>query len=691
MATSKATTTGKSTDAKQASVQSKDSVPRRRMNIQMVQNVLLVWLDENIDETSADCHNNMAQLRRVVNSINTYTDSEQCIQFLETVVEDKVCMIISGSLGQHLVPRVHNMSQVDSIFIFCGNKKYHERWAKGWPKIKGIFTEIGSICDALKKVAQQCEQDSMGISFLATNSDLSEKNLDQLPPSFMYTKILKEILLSITFEQKHTNEFIRYCRDAFAENECELRNVTKFEGQYRHKTPIWWYTYDCFLYPMLNRTLRLLDTNMIVTMGFFIADLHRHIEQLHQEQFGDHYSGKSFTVYRGQCLSKADFQQMSQTKGGLMSFNNFLSTSKNCNVSLIFVEGATNSEQVGVLFVMIIDPAQSSTPFASVTDVSHFGEAEDEVLFSMHTVFRIGEIIPMGGSSRLFQVTLTLTSDDDKDLCALADGLREETSPSDKGWYRLGQVLLKMGQLEKAQQVYEILLDQTTDEFERGRIYDRLGTAHDKNGDYQEAIGFYEKSQEMYNKIRPRPSSNLAGSYNNIGLVYWHVGDYPKALSSHEKALAIDQQSLPPNHPHLALSYNNIGLVHCNMGDYPKALSYYEKALAIDQQSLPPNHPDLAMSYNNIGGVYCNMDDYLKALSSYEKALAIKQQSLPPNHSNLAMSYGNIGYVYCNMGEHSKALPFCQLAVDIAQQSLPTNHRDLQWYKNNLEKVKKKL
>jgi hypothetical protein len=66
-------------------------------------------------------------------------------------------MIISGSLEQHIVPRVHNMSQVDSIFNFCGNKKYHEQWVKDWLKIKGVFTEIALIYDTLKQAAQQCE------------------------------------------------------------------------------------------------------------------------------------------------------------------------------------------------------------------------------------------------------------------------------------------------------------------------------------------------------------------------------------------------------------------------------------------------------------------------------------------------------------------------------------------------------
>ena len=692
MATSKSSTTSKSDGAKKTSIQPKDAVSRRRRSIQMVQNVLLIWLDNNIDESSADCRNTITQLRRIVNTINQYADDEQCIEFLQSIENEKACMIISGSLGQHVVPQVHDMLQVDSIFIFCGNKKYHEQWAKEWPKIKGVFTEIGPICEALKKAADQCEQNSLAISIMATSGDLSKKNLDQLEPSFMYTQILKEVLLSINFEQKHIHEYIQYCHDALVDNEGELKNVKKFERQYGDQSPIWWYTYPCFLYPMLNRALRLMDTEMIVNMSFFIGDLHRHIEQLHQEQFGGHRSNKSFIVYRGQGLSKVDFEQLSKTRGGLLSFNNFLSTSKKQEISMRFVQDAlANVEMVGVLFVMTIDPTQSNTPFASITGVSYFEEKEDEVLFSMHTVFRIGEITPMDETNRLFQVNLILTSDNDKDLRALTDRIREETLPDDEGWFRLGEVLKKMGQFDKAQQVYEILLEQTTDESERRHIYGQLGRIHQNKGNYQEAITFFEQALEIKKKILPPTDTNLAVTYHNISMVYNKMGDYPKALSSYEKALAIQQQSLPPNHPDLASTYNDIGRVYRNMDDYPKALSFHEKALAIQQQSLPPNHTDLAMSYKDIGSVHRSMGDCPKALSFHEKALAIQQQSLPPNHPDLAKSYNGIGSVHRSMGDYPKALSFHEKALAIRQQSLPPNHPDLAKSYNGIGSVHRSM
>ena len=654
-------------------------------NVQLVQNVLLIWLDSHINENSSECQNTIAHLRGAVNALNSFTDDGECIQFLEDMATEKICMIISGALGQQIMPRVHDLSQIDSIFIFCGNKTYHEGWTKNWPKIKGVYTEIKPICDALKEAAQQCEQNAVSISIMGADDTLPKKNLNQLDPCFMYTQIMKEILLTIDFEQQHIAEFIQHCRQALGGNPKQLKLVDQLAEKYRKETPIWWYTLESFLYPMLNRALRTMDADLMVKLGFFISDLHRQIEELHREEFGSAGSNQKFTVYRGQGMEKAEFEKMLASKGGLISFNCFLSTSRADQISLRFAERALNNPQlVGVLFVMTIDPALPDTSFASIAKVGALGDKEDEVLFSMNTVFRIGEIKQLGDNPRLFRVELRMTSEKDDDLRLLMDRIREETFPESGGWYRLALVLAKVGKSAKAQQVYEVLLQQTTEERARGRIYNQLGLMAHELGQYNEAIGYYEKSIRIEEKQNPCNHLGLAKSYNNIGNVYNSMGDHPKALSSYEKALAIQQQSLPPTHPDLATSYNNIGSVYDSMGDYPKALLYYEKALAIRQQSLPPTHPSLASSYNNIGSVYNSMGDYPKALSSHEKALAIQQQSLPPTHPDLASSYNNIGIVYNSMGDYPKALSSYEKALAIRQQSLPPTHSDLATSYNNM-------
>jgi len=61
-------------------------------------------------------------------------------------------------------------------------------------------------------------------------------------------------------------------------------------------------------------------------------------------------------------MSKIEFDKLTKTKGGLISFNNFLSTSNNYETWFIFAESnRNNSDLVGILFVMTIDPSKSST------------------------------------------------------------------------------------------------------------------------------------------------------------------------------------------------------------------------------------------------------------------------------------------------------------------------------------------
>jgi tetratricopeptide (TPR) repeat protein len=655
----------------------------------IVQNFLLVWMDAKINQSSADCQNALAQLRNVVNDIHLFTEPDQCVDFLTDIKDMNAFLIADGSLGQQIIPHMHDIPQLDVIHIFCANKSRHEEWTKKWAKIKGVHTDIKSICEALQLVAKQCNKDSIAVSFMPMDEGVSGQNLNQLEASFMYTQIFKEILLEMKHGPQAIRDFAIYCRKLYNDSVGQLTTIEEFEHNYRPESSIWWYTRVLFTYEMLNRALRNLEGDIIINMGFFIHDLHRQIEELYKTQVSS-YRGKPFLVYRGQGLSTTDFNKLQKTKGGLIAFNNFLSTSGEREVSLVYAESASGkNDTVGILFQMRVDPLVSSAPFAAIRDVSYFN-TEEEILFSMHTVFRIGEITRMDENNSLYQVELKLTADDDNQRRTLTERIREETLGA-TGWQRLGRLLLTLNQFDKAEELYKALLEQTSDEGEKALYYHQLGYVKDDQGDYEKAIGYYEQGLEIKQETLPQNQSSLATSYNNIGEVHRNMGEYSKALSFYEKTKEIFEKTLPPNHPSLATSYNNIGSVYDNMGEYSKALSFYEKSLEIQEKALPPNHPSLATSCNNIGGVYVNMGEYWKALSFYDKTKEIFEKTLPPNHPLLASSYNNIGSVYDNMGEYSKALAFLEKTLEIRQKTLPPNHPSLATSCNNIGSVYKNM
>jgi hypothetical protein len=89
----------------------------------VVQNFFLIWLDANIDESNDEYRNSINQLQSIINTIDIFKDIDQCIDFLTEIKDETIFMIVSGSLIEQIVPFIHNISQLKSIFVFTENKE----------------------------------------------------------------------------------------------------------------------------------------------------------------------------------------------------------------------------------------------------------------------------------------------------------------------------------------------------------------------------------------------------------------------------------------------------------------------------------------------------------------------------------------------------------------------------------------
>src|SRR5271170_4884130 len=168
MATKKKPTT---TATSMAPMNMRPPVPR------MVQNFHLVWLDGGIDEdNNADYRNSITKLRQVVNTVNTFIDVDECVDFITDIEWGTAFMMVSGSFCQIIVPLIQDISQVSSVYIYSENKAPYEKWAQQWRKVKDVYTDITPICEALKLAAQDCDHNSISISFVKTTDEGSNQN-----------------------------------------------------------------------------------------------------------------------------------------------------------------------------------------------------------------------------------------------------------------------------------------------------------------------------------------------------------------------------------------------------------------------------------------------------------------------------------------------------------------------------------
>lgn len=641
-----------------------------------VQNYSLVWLDSYID---GKYQNSIDDLRKSIQKIDYFIDIDQCIDFITDMNDEKIFLIISHSSVTQILSILHEISQLKSIYIFGDNPSQMVDLTKGWLKIKGIFTEINSLHESLKQETYLHDQNSIAMSFVTKSANPVE-NLNELDQTFMYTQILKEILLELEYDEQSIKNYASYCRVYFAGNRAELEIVNMLEKDYRLHPPIWWYSAPYFIYSMLNRALRIQDVETIIQMGFFIRDLHENIKKLHQIQA----EIQPFIVYRGQGLSKENFEKLLQSKGGLMSFNSFLSTSKDHQISLAFAKSNRDDPGlIGVLFKINVIPSIPSAPFALLNNISQF-DYEEEILFSMHTIFRIGEMKQMNDTGRLWEVELKLTSDHDEQLSALTEKFRDELTGYGTGWLRLGELLMKLDEFNKAQQLFETLLLQTHNDIQKSNIYGQIGLIHHYNGNYELAMFFSQKKLEILNKTFPNNHEVLAICYGQIGMIYRSMGKYSESLLFQKKAVEILQKILPEIHPGLAMPYHNVSKIYQIMGNYSEALFYAKKAILTCEQNSPSNHPDLALAYNTFAVILCAINKYSEARTFCDKALTIWQKVLPSNHSLLALGYNNIGLIYQEMGSYFDALQAFEKALDVWKRTIPVNEIELALNYNNI-------
>ncbi|CAF0873926.1 unnamed protein product [Adineta steineri] len=481
-------------------------------------------------------------------------------------------------------------------------------------------------------------------------------------------------------------EMIEICRREYLDDNVELRKIEEFEKDYAPDRAIYWYTRDSFLYRLINKSLRTMNTTILYKFRLFIKDLHEQLRELQQQS--------NITTYRGQLMGCHEFREKLQyNSGGLLSINNFLSTSLDKDLALIFAGSGTCSDTEAVLFeIEASSSLTAKSTFANIESKSSFS-AECEILFSMGTVFRIQSVEK--SEDELWHVCLTLTDDEDEQLRQLSEHVKIEIGSTSgiSSLMTLGLLMTTMGEINRAKEFYEIILNDPilkNDFVTIVSVFNNLGVIYNELADYDKAKEYYQKSLDIYQKQFPA-YNDTATTLGNLGNNSVDRGDLDLALDYYDRALKCLLNDSRPNERAVASQYNNIGLVYHEKDNFAEALKNYKKALEIQLQVLPSNHPMFADSYNNIGEIYRDQGDYAHALDYYNKTLQIQQRSLPPYHWEIARTYNNMALALSDQDKCSEALVYMRRAMEIAKHSLSTNHPTAVQFQKNMNGIQSKL
>ena len=106
-----------------------------------LESLSLIWLDAHVD-TSRESIQLQTQLRSVINYLKTFQDASECEKYIRSVNEkQQLVLVVSGRFGRDLVPKIHALRQIASIYIYCTSKEANEQWTTHFLKVKDLSTQ----------------------------------------------------------------------------------------------------------------------------------------------------------------------------------------------------------------------------------------------------------------------------------------------------------------------------------------------------------------------------------------------------------------------------------------------------------------------------------------------------------------------------------------------------------------------
>jgi tetratricopeptide (TPR) repeat protein len=280
-------------------------------------------------------------------------------------------------------------------------------------------------------------------------------------------------------------------------------------------------------------------------------------------------------------------------------------------------------------------------------------------------------------------------------------------APSSTVWRRLGDVHMRVGRWEAAENAFnesrDLALAAGT-ERDLARAHLALGKLHVARADYEIARHYLLTAETALAGDADDPA--LAETFNNLAIIAYRQGDYAAALDHYRAAARIDQAL--DDRQGMVIRLGNIGLIHLNQGrlddahellteslrlarrldhqeyvanrlgnlgivaslrgDYAGALRLYEKAIAIDEPL--GNTPALARHLGNMGLDLYRLGDFAAAIDHWLRALALERTM--GNRGGEARHLGNLGSAVQDLGHFQQAETYLALALalDLAARHL---------------------
>ncbi|UJR16672.1 hypothetical protein I4U23_003572 [Adineta vaga] len=611
---------------------------------QITDDVLILWFTKQI-ENRCESINDIA--------IRLFSCVHDLIDFISEIPTSNIFLIIDYDLASSILTFLDDFSQVLFIYILKNEEN------KDILLITDAKRSIRRISDDREILFQLISKDirtSTSDSLYSTIFDFSAEQETTTPiqnTSFIWDYLLIETLFDSTIPSDTARaELVEYCRQQYIDEKIQPpKAITEFEKDYSSEDAIRWYTRDSFLYRLLNKAFRKRDIDAIFKFRFFLVDFQKQLEQCCTEEIVQ----SNETVYRGQLISELELIKLKKTVGTYISFNAYLSTTRNKRVAM---EIANSDNSVLLEIELNFDVQLQNKRFCPVCvqKKSQFPQ-EEEVILPIGAIFLLESIEMIDG--RQYIKLKSLDNIEYKKMIDLIQTYYPTKLPSK---FRFADLLLSLGDLKNAGQYIEILMNDcqsTSDPMSKAYTYDLMGRFQCSKNSYQNALSHFERA---INSIEHTNAYRVT-IYLHIAYLYQQQNLSGMALEYLRDAIKYEEELDPEE---LADLYDMFGHVYRERKLFYDAISYLQQALDIRLDELP-THKNCVKTYYYIALVYTEKSDYKNSLKYFNDALQIALKALPKKHPMFISLYTYLGYVYFRDEDSELAEQYLEKALDLIE------------------------
>lgn len=585
---------------------------------------VFVWCDKTIGlkNNIEDDKNTLSQLAQIVSQhrqlVHTFNETDACREFISSV--NNVCLIVSGGMGQELVPLIHNHDQVHSIYIFCLNKQKHEAWSAPYKKVRGVFTDIRSVCDSIQStIAPSTVPTYDPVEFDVVPAGQNSSSDNQQEVILIYSKLTQMLLYKMAPVDRGRREMIQYCHANYT-SEHQTTLINEFERNYSKHNPSWWYTRNSFLQSIINGALNKHDLYALCCFSRFLTDLNAQLVQLQNSSKAT--SRSSLVLYFSTMLTVEEFNRLQNSVGGLLSINKFISANSERGIALMMINqqlhAKKNDGKIRVLFQISIDQSvRTVVAYGNIGAISQFVH-EKEYMISMGSIYRIDSIEHLPEKPSGYVINLTLINANDMQYNHLTQCIQREQWEEEVNLVELGANLTKKFHLfRSANDLFRRALRLKRKEFRYIMLHYNMAAILACMDENEKALEEYRYALTLVRHHVPNGYTQddpcLIPLYSQMALAYQQEHRFTYAIEHAFRALGIAtkfEEQTQSGKEIIAACYHNLGVIHDHEKKYSDARKFYEQALMIRQEYLPLGHEDITVLQRSITVLTDKTSDY---------------------------------------------------------------------------------